>query len=37
LRQLDQPGQWLVIPGGDKHHLVRLGTADAQVVEIELR
>ena len=37
LRQLDGPGQWLVIPAGDKHHLVRLGTSDAQVVEIELR
>jgi quercetin dioxygenase-like cupin family protein len=37
LRQLDAPGQWLVIPAGDKHHLVRLGTTDAQVVEIELR
>ena len=37
LRQLDAPGQWLVIPGGDKHHLVRLGTSDAHVIEIELR
>ena len=37
LRQLDQPGQWLVIPANDKHHLVRLGTTDAQVVEIEIR
>jgi hypothetical protein len=37
LRQLDQTGQWLVVPGGDKHHLVRLGTTDAHVVEIELR
>lgn len=37
LRQLDSPGQWLVIPPGDRHHLVRLGTTDAQVVEVELR
>lgn len=37
LRQLDQPGQWLVVPSGDQHHLVRLGTTDAQVVEVELR
>jgi quercetin dioxygenase-like cupin family protein len=37
LRQLDQPGQWIVIPAGDRHHLVRLGTTDASVVEIEVR
>ena len=37
LRQLDAPGQWIVIPPGDRHHLVRLGTTDAQVVEVELR
>jgi quercetin dioxygenase-like cupin family protein len=37
LRQLDQPGQWLLIPQGDTHHLVRLGTADARLLEIELR
>ena len=37
LRQLDAPGQWIVIPAGDRHHLVRLGTTDARVVEIELR
>jgi quercetin dioxygenase-like cupin family protein len=37
LRQLDQPGQWIVIPAGDRHHLVRLGTTDAYVVEIEVR
>ena len=37
LRQLDQTGQWLIVPQGDQHHLVRLGTTDAQVVEIELR
>jgi len=37
LRQLDQPGQWIVIPPGDRHHLVRLGTTDARVVEVEVR
>jgi quercetin dioxygenase-like cupin family protein len=37
LRQLDQPGQWMIIPAGDRHHLVRLGTADARVVEVEVR
>jgi quercetin dioxygenase-like cupin family protein len=37
LRQLDQPGQWLLIPQGDTHHLVRLGTADARLLEIEVR
>jgi hypothetical protein len=37
LKQLDQPGQWLLVPAGDTHHLVRLGTSDARVVEIEIR
>lgn len=37
LRQLDAPGQWLIVPAGDRHHLVRLGTSDSQVVEVELR
>ena len=37
LRQLDAPGQWLVVPANDRHHLVRLGTSDSQVVEVELR
>ena len=37
LKQLDQPGQWVLIPAGDTHHLVRLGTTDARVVEIEVR
>lgn len=37
LRQMDQPGQWVFIPAGDRHHLVRLGTTDAYVVEIEVR
>jgi hypothetical protein len=37
LKQLDQPGQWVLIPSGDTHHVVRLGTADARIVEIEVR
>jgi len=37
LRQLDSPGQWIVIPPGDRHHLVRLGTTDARIVEVEVR
>ena len=37
LKQLSQPGQWILIPAGDTHHLVRLSTADARVVEIEIR
>ena len=37
LRQLDSPGQWMVIPAGDRHHLVRLGTTDTRVVEVEIR
>ena len=37
LKQLDQPGQWVLIPAGDTHHLVRLGTSDARLVEIEVR
>jgi quercetin dioxygenase-like cupin family protein len=37
LKQLDRPGQWMLVPRGDTHHLVRLGTADAHLVEIEVR
>jgi hypothetical protein len=37
LKQLTQPGEWLMIPAGDTHHVVRLGTGDARLVEIELR
>lgn len=37
LKQLDRPGQWLLIPAGDRHHVVRLGTDDARVVEVEVR
>lgn len=37
LKQLTQPGQWLLIPAGDTHHMVRLNTGEARVVEIEVR
>jgi hypothetical protein len=37
LKQLDGPGQWLLVPAGDTHHLVRLGSEDGQLVEIEVR
>jgi hypothetical protein len=37
LKQLDQRGQWLFIPPGDTHHVVRLGVEPAHVVELELR
>ena len=37
LKQLTQPGQWLLVPAGDTHHLVRLSTIDARVMEIEVR
>jgi hypothetical protein len=37
LKQLDQPGQWLLVPKGDTHTMVRLGTADARLLEIEVR
>lgn len=37
LKQLSAPGEWLLVPAGDTHHLVRLQTADAHVVEIEVR
>jgi hypothetical protein len=37
LKQIDAPGQWVLVPAGDAHHLVRLGNADSQIVEIEVR
>lgn len=37
LKQLDSPGQWLLIPKGDTHTMVRLGTTDAHLLEIEVR
>jgi len=37
LKQLDRPGQWVLVPAGDTHHLVRLASNDARVIEIEVR
>jgi quercetin dioxygenase-like cupin family protein len=37
LKQLTQPGQWLLVPAGDTHHLVRLNTGEARIVEFEIR
>jgi quercetin dioxygenase-like cupin family protein len=37
LKQLTQPGQWILVPGGDTHHVVRLGPNAARIVEIEVR
>ena len=37
LKQLTQPGQWILVPPGDTHHVVRLGAGNARVVEIEVR
>lgn len=37
LKQIDRPGQWVLVPAGDAHHLVRLGNDESQIVEIEVR
>jgi len=37
LKQLDSPGQWVFVPAGGAHHIVRLGLDRTHVVEIELR
>jgi len=37
LKQLTQPGQWIMVPAGDTHHIVRLGPNEARIVEIEVR
>jgi quercetin dioxygenase-like cupin family protein len=37
LKQIERPGQWVLVPAGDAHHLVRLGNDDGQVIEIEVR
>lgn len=37
MKQLAEPGQWLLVPPGDTHHLVRLSNGEARVVEIEVR
>jgi hypothetical protein len=37
LKQIDRPGQWVLVPAGDAHHLVRLGNDDGRLIEIEIR
>jgi quercetin dioxygenase-like cupin family protein len=37
LKQIDRPGQWVLVPAGDAHHLVRLGNDEGQIIEIEVR
>jgi hypothetical protein len=37
LKQLDQPGQWVFIPPGENHFVVKLGANPTHIVEIELR
>jgi quercetin dioxygenase-like cupin family protein len=37
LKQLDRPGQWLFVPPGEAHYVVRLGADPAHIVEVELR
>ena len=37
LKQLTQPGQWIMVPSGDTHHIVRLGPGETRIVEIEVR
>lgn len=37
VKQLDQAGQWVFVPAGETHYVVRLGTDPVHVVEVELR
>ena len=37
LKRLDSPGQWVMIPRGETHTVVRLGNVDARLLEIEVR
>ena len=37
LKQLVQAGEWVLVPTGESHYLVRLGTGDVRLVEIEVR
>jgi hypothetical protein len=37
LKQLDRTGQWLFIPAGEAHYVVKLGADPAHIVEVELR
>ena len=34
-KKLEQPGQWVLVPAGEKHHVI--APADARVLEIEVR
>jgi quercetin dioxygenase-like cupin family protein len=36
-KQLDQPGQWVYIPAGEAHYVVRHTPEEVRVVEIEIR
>jgi quercetin dioxygenase-like cupin family protein len=37
LKRLDAPGQWVLVPRGETHTVVRLGNIDARLLEIEVR
>ena len=37
VKQLDQPGQWVFVPPGEAHYVVRLGPDPVHVVEVEIR
>ena len=37
LKRLDSPGQWVLVPRGETHTVVRLGNIDARLMEIEVR
>jgi hypothetical protein len=37
LKQLDAPGQWLFVPAGEAHYVVRLGADPSHIIEVELR
>ena len=37
LKQLDQPGQWVFVPAGEAHYVVRIGKSPVHLVEVELR
>jgi hypothetical protein len=37
LKQLDRPGQWVFVPAGEPHFVVRLGADPTRIVEVELR
>ena len=37
LKRLDSPGQWVLVPRGETHTVVRLGNMDARLLEIEVR